>query len=183
MRTSNKHPLRTWFDSDRHNRREMNSAELQVSSESSPWRPVRDMPPESCWKPRIRSPLDYSRLSPNLRAPTDRLPSLPARRHFSAVASSSMGSSVADGAKLQPSRAGSRLCVLCGERKAALKRPKTLEQVRLALPTLSFVICCDVLGNFYSWGSQRLNCKNFRWDHRAFSLILLSWAKKRCPLV
>ncbi|RLM79384.1 uncharacterized protein C2845_PM12G27880 [Panicum miliaceum] len=40
-----------------------------------------------------------------------------------------MGSSVADGAKLQPSRAGSRLCVRCGERKAALKRPKTLEQI------------------------------------------------------
>nr|CAB3448025.1 unnamed protein product [Digitaria exilis]CAB3451167.1 unnamed protein product [Digitaria exilis] len=40
-----------------------------------------------------------------------------------------MGSSVGEGAKLQPSRAGSRLCVRCGERKAALKRPKTLEQI------------------------------------------------------
>ncbi|CAM0943969.1 unnamed protein product [Alopecurus aequalis] len=28
-----------------------------------------------------------------------------------------------------PARAGSRLCVRCGERKAALKRPKTLEQI------------------------------------------------------
>ncbi|CAM0943965.1 unnamed protein product [Alopecurus aequalis] len=28
-----------------------------------------------------------------------------------------------------PTRAGSRLCVRCGERKAALKRPKTLEQI------------------------------------------------------
>uniref|UniRef100_K3Z0A8 Cytoplasmic tRNA 2-thiolation protein 1 n=1 Tax=Setaria italica TaxID=4555 RepID=K3Z0A8_SETIT len=40
-----------------------------------------------------------------------------------------MGSSSADGARLPPSRAGSRLCVRCGERKAALKRPKTLEQI------------------------------------------------------
>ncbi|KAF8756791.1 hypothetical protein HU200_011048 [Digitaria exilis] len=40
-----------------------------------------------------------------------------------------MGSSVGDGAKLQPSREGGRLCVRCGERKAALKRPKTLEQI------------------------------------------------------
>ncbi|OEL12686.1 Cytoplasmic tRNA 2-thiolation protein 1 [Dichanthelium oligosanthes] len=40
-----------------------------------------------------------------------------------------MDSSSADGARLPPSRAGSRLCVRCGERKAALKRPKTLEQV------------------------------------------------------
>ncbi|KAL6912086.1 hypothetical protein ACP4OV_000891 [Aristida adscensionis] len=32
-------------------------------------------------------------------------------------------------ARPRPSRAGSRHCVRCGERKAALKRPKTLEQI------------------------------------------------------
>ncbi|GJN22370.1 hypothetical protein PR202_gb09926 [Eleusine coracana subsp. coracana] len=43
----------------------------------------------------------------------------------------SMDSSAADGARAPPSRAvsRSRLCVRCGERKAALKRPKTLEQI------------------------------------------------------
>ncbi|AQK75157.1 Cytoplasmic tRNA 2-thiolation protein 1 [Zea mays] len=40
-----------------------------------------------------------------------------------------MDSSATDGARLPPPRAGSRLCVRCGERKAALKRPKTLEQI------------------------------------------------------
>ncbi|CAD6242267.1 unnamed protein product [Miscanthus lutarioriparius] len=35
----------------------------------------------------------------------------------------------ADRARPPPPRAGSRLCVRCGERKAALKRPKTLEQI------------------------------------------------------
>ncbi|CAL4967138.1 unnamed protein product [Urochloa decumbens] len=40
-----------------------------------------------------------------------------------------MDSSSAVGARLPPSRAGSRLCLRCGERKAALKRPKTLEQI------------------------------------------------------
>ncbi|KAL6633498.1 hypothetical protein ACP70R_026169 [Stipagrostis hirtigluma subsp. patula] len=34
-----------------------------------------------------------------------------------------------DAARHPPPRAGSRLCVRCGERKAALKRPKTLEQI------------------------------------------------------
>uniref|UniRef100_A0A0E0C490 Cytoplasmic tRNA 2-thiolation protein 1 C-terminal domain-containing protein n=1 Tax=Oryza meridionalis TaxID=40149 RepID=A0A0E0C490_9ORYZ len=33
-----------------------------------------------------------------------------------------------DGPRQPPARAGSRLCTRCGERKAALKRPKTLEQ-------------------------------------------------------
>ncbi|XP_062220384.1 cytoplasmic tRNA 2-thiolation protein 1 isoform X2 [Phragmites australis] len=40
-----------------------------------------------------------------------------------------MDSSAADGGRLLPSRARSHLCVRCGERKAALKRPKTLEQI------------------------------------------------------
>jgi hypothetical protein len=39
-----------------------------------------------------------------------------------------------------PTRAGSRLCVRCGERKAALKRPKTLEQVSLAGLALSILL-------------------------------------------
>uniref|UniRef100_A0A0E0C487 Cytoplasmic tRNA 2-thiolation protein 1 n=1 Tax=Oryza meridionalis TaxID=40149 RepID=A0A0E0C487_9ORYZ len=34
-----------------------------------------------------------------------------------------------DGPRQPPARAGSRLCTRCGERKAALKRPKTLEQI------------------------------------------------------
>ncbi|KAL5208524.1 hypothetical protein ABZP36_032959 [Zizania latifolia] len=40
-----------------------------------------------------------------------------------------MDSSAVDGARQPPARAGSRLCTRCGERKAALKRPKTLEQI------------------------------------------------------
>uniref|UniRef100_A0A0D3FAT9 Cytoplasmic tRNA 2-thiolation protein 1 n=1 Tax=Oryza barthii TaxID=65489 RepID=A0A0D3FAT9_9ORYZ len=37
--------------------------------------------------------------------------------------------SAVDGPRQPPARAGSRLCTRCGERKAALKRPKTLEQI------------------------------------------------------
>uniref|UniRef100_J3LHD1 Cytoplasmic tRNA 2-thiolation protein 1 n=1 Tax=Oryza brachyantha TaxID=4533 RepID=J3LHD1_ORYBR len=39
--------------------------------------------------------------------------------------------STIEGVRQPPARAGSRLCTRCGERKAALKRPKTLEQVCL----------------------------------------------------
>lgn len=58
-----------------------------------------------------------------------------------------MGSSSADGARIPPSRAGSRLCVRCGERKAALKRPKTLEQVSPVRPPRLRCNFCDVLGS------------------------------------
>uniref|UniRef100_A0A0D9YBB6 Cytoplasmic tRNA 2-thiolation protein 1 n=1 Tax=Oryza glumipatula TaxID=40148 RepID=A0A0D9YBB6_9ORYZ len=37
--------------------------------------------------------------------------------------------SAVDGPRQPSARAGSRLCTCCGERKAALKRPKTLEQI------------------------------------------------------
>uniref|UniRef100_A0A0D3EQV8 Cytoplasmic tRNA 2-thiolation protein 1 n=1 Tax=Oryza barthii TaxID=65489 RepID=A0A0D3EQV8_9ORYZ len=37
--------------------------------------------------------------------------------------------SAVDGPRQSSARAGSRLCTCCGERKAALKRPKTLEQI------------------------------------------------------
>ncbi|KAG8059346.1 hypothetical protein GUJ93_ZPchr0002g25199 [Zizania palustris] len=40
-----------------------------------------------------------------------------------------MDSAAIDGARQPPARMGSRLCTRCGERKAALKRPKTLEQI------------------------------------------------------
>jgi hypothetical protein len=56
----------------------------------------------------------------------------PIRSHYP-----DMETSAADGARAPPSRAGSRLCVRCGERKAALKRPKTLEQVRLVLAVVA----------------------------------------------
>lgn len=82
------------------------------------------------------------------------------RRHFAAArffeplrSCPAMDSSATDGARLPPPRAGSRLCVRCGERKAALKRPKTLEQVRLSRHRhASVVIRCGVIVNFILLG-------------------------------
>jgi hypothetical protein len=41
-------------------------------------------------------------------------------------------------AEAKPVKAGGRLCCICNKRRAALKRPKTVEQVTL-LPSLSFI--------------------------------------------
>nr|XP_025882688.1 cytoplasmic tRNA 2-thiolation protein 1-like isoform X1 [Oryza sativa Japonica Group] len=52
--------------------------------------------------------------------------------------------SAVDGPRQPPARAGSRLCTRCSERKAALKRPKTLEQLCLYAPHIFRVVCPDV---------------------------------------
>lgn len=113
-------------------------------------------------KSQFRSPLDCSRLSPNgqTAARITPSPSRSRRRHFAAArffeplrSCPAMDSSATDGARLPPPRAGSRLCVRCGERKAALKRPKTLEQVRLSRHRhASVVIRCGVIVNFILLG-------------------------------
>ncbi|GJM86935.1 hypothetical protein PR202_ga02839 [Eleusine coracana subsp. coracana] len=83
------------------------------------------------WNPRLFARLSFPK-PPVRRLPSRRRLSAdgrlvePVRKYYP-----SMDSSAADGARAPPSRAvsRSRLCVRCGERKAALKRPKTLEQI------------------------------------------------------
>jgi hypothetical protein len=50
----------------------------------------------------------------------------------------------------KPVKAGGRLCCVCNKRRAALKRPKTLEQVSLSpyLSSIEFAVYGKLLNQF-----------------------------------
>uniref|UniRef100_A0A0D9VLD9 Cytoplasmic tRNA 2-thiolation protein 1 n=1 Tax=Leersia perrieri TaxID=77586 RepID=A0A0D9VLD9_9ORYZ len=93
-----------------------------------PSTPASSPPPAGRSTLRGRRPTQAVARSPEnppLRAPR-RHPNI--QQQISVKSQLPMDSAV-NGVRQPPARAGSRLCTRCGERKAALKRPKTLEQI------------------------------------------------------